>query len=927
MARIEIDAKTWARLNELLDEALEQPPSTRESWMAALDPQFANLMPQLRDLLSRSHAIETDDFLRTLPQVDVGALPPAETVPLGSAGEIVGAYRLVREIGSGGMGSVWLAERADGLMQRRVALKLPHLIAPRREELAARMARERELLAQLEHPNIAALYDAGITAQGRPFLALEYVEGKPIDAYCRELQLDTQARLRLFIQVAAAVAHAHAKLIVHRDLKPSNILVTVESSVRLLDFGIAKLLESGAPSGTPLTEFSGPALTPDYASPEQILGTPLTVASDVYSLGIVLFELLTDQRPYRLARASRGALEDAVLQIEPRKPSDLAESARRAGLRGDLDTIVLKALKKRPEERYATVNALLVDIERHLANQPILAHPDSRAYVLRKFVRRNRVAAAAGGAVLLAIFAGTGIALWQAREARAQRNLALSQERRANEQAEAARESERIARAESQLNDYLTADLALGRSASDIESQIERAIAFVRLQHRDDPKVRLQLLAKLAARFRQTANNRRFMELNAEIESAAAALGEQDVLARVHCSHARDLSIDGRIAEARALMGPEISKLRQRKAPIELLTLCLALASSIERSAGNAAGALAGIEEVAHIEESAGLGKTEMHAGTQFLLSRAYSQLGRYQDAEAAAQKSARIHQEGGYGDSPGMSNTQIIHGRIAREGGRPDRALAIFEAVLSNNLARGGDPAAMHVQASEKGLALLDLGEADAAAKLLRSALVDARQRKDSGTERMIVASLVLALVETARNAEARRTLTEAAGSFAAPRKEAQYAARKILFASAAVALAEHDTHACNAALLEARAILEKLDNPADPAWREYREWTARLSLAQGHYADARDLATAALEQARRQALDPAASVFAADAGALEAEALAKLGDWSKARDTARQALAQYRAVSATKKSGYRVVAEIAGLVSVSVESAPRPN
>lgn len=213
----------------------------------------------------------------------------------------MGPYRLMRTIGQGGMGTVWLAERADGLVNRPVALKLPRRGWPDRR-LLERLAREREILASLNHPNIARLYDAGVTVAGQPYLALEYVEGRPIDEYVRDEQPDVRRRLGLFLQIALAVAHAHAVLVVHRDLKPTNILVTGEGHVKLLDFGIAKILDEGQSVDTPLTELSGRPLTPEYASPEQVAGAPLTVAADVYALGVVLYELLTGVRPHALHR-------------------------------------------------------------------------------------------------------------------------------------------------------------------------------------------------------------------------------------------------------------------------------------------------------------------------------------------------------------------------------------------------------------------------------------------------------------------------------------------------------------------------------------------------------------------------------------------------------------------------------------------------
>ena len=394
--------------------------------MDRLGAEHAALEPRLRVLLSRAADDEDGPYLDTLPKFDADLLDFPEVPSDGDQpGDVVGPYRLLRELGSGGMGVVWLAERTDGLINRPVALKLPHG-AWKRAGLAERMAREREILATLSHPNIAHLYDAGVTAGGQPYLAIEYVEGHRIDVYCREQHLDVEARLRLFAQVAGAVAYAHGKLAVHRDLKPANILVNAGGQVRLLDFGIAKLLDDGQAKETRFTELSGRALTPDYASPEQIVGEPLTVASDVYSLGVVLYELLAGQRPYKLQRDSRGALEDAILQADPPLPSAVAEPGRRSALRGDLDTVVLKALKKKPAERYPTVHALLEDIERHLSSRPVLAQRDSRWYRTKKFIARNTLAVGAAAAIAVALIGGAVVAGWQAR-------IALAEKARAEE--------------------------------------------------------------------------------------------------------------------------------------------------------------------------------------------------------------------------------------------------------------------------------------------------------------------------------------------------------------------------------------------------------------------------------------------------------------------------------------------------------------
>jgi eukaryotic-like serine/threonine-protein kinase len=418
-------------LAKLLDEALDVPGESQEAWLSSLAEPNAKLRDTLRDLLASRAAVETNDFLETLPPLGNAQVSHAlQGGPTGlQPGAAVGPYGLIREVGRGGMGIVWLAQRSDGQIKRPVALKLPYF-APYDQTFAGRFARERDILAALTHPNIARLYDAGITDQGQSYLAIEYVEGVSLTEYCDAQRLSVRRRLEIFQQVLDAVQYAHSHLVIHRDLKPSNILVTARNQVALLDFGIAKLLIDGEAKETELTRFGGRALTPNYASPEQIAGEPLSTASDIYSLGVVLYELLTGTLPYKLKRDSRGSLEEAILEVDPIRPSQSAKDPRCAAnrttspgklaktLSGDLDTVVLKALKKSPTARYLTAQAFGEDIVRFLHGQPVTAQPDSATYRASKFLRRNKVIVGAVAAVAAALAVGLGIALWQAQLAR-----------------------------------------------------------------------------------------------------------------------------------------------------------------------------------------------------------------------------------------------------------------------------------------------------------------------------------------------------------------------------------------------------------------------------------------------------------------------------------------------------------------------------
>jgi serine/threonine-protein kinase len=435
----DLDPTRFARLSALLDEALALAPEAREQWLTALEADDPELKRLVGELLAAHSAADADALLETRHAFE--AQFAAATGHASPVGKAFGPYRILRELGHGGMGAVWLAERADGLFSRQVALKLLHtsLAGP---ALTERFARERAILGALNHPHIARLLDAGFSA-GQPYLALEYVEGVPLTTYCDARRLPLRSRIELMLQVLSAVQHAHRNLVIHRDLKPSNILVTPDGQVSLLDFGIAKLMRDGEAKETELTQLAGRALTPEYASPEQIAGAPITTASDVYSLGVVLYELLCGTRPYALKRDSRGALEEAILGAEPIKPSqspltDAIAQARattvrklRQALSGDLDTILGKALKKEPAERYATADAFLQDLQRYLAGEPVSARPDSAAYRLRKFVARNRLAVAAAALIGVALASATAISLWQAGLARAQATVAEREAKRA----------------------------------------------------------------------------------------------------------------------------------------------------------------------------------------------------------------------------------------------------------------------------------------------------------------------------------------------------------------------------------------------------------------------------------------------------------------------------------------------------------------
>ena len=413
-----MDRQSWLRASRHLDRVLDLPPQERAACIATLRGEDPEAAADVEALLAEHHLLSAEGFLDSRPTIRV----PEEAPQL--AGVKIGAYTLVSSIGHGGMGTVWSAVRSDGRFQGRAALKLLNaaLVGRSGEE---RFKREGTILARLTHPNIARLIDAGVTETGQPYLVLEQVDGQHINRYCDERKLGIEDRIRLFLDVQSAVAHAHANLIVHRDLKPSNVLVTADGQVKLLDFGIAKLLgtdDHPSAASTMLTAEGGHVLTPKYAAPEQVTGGRVTTATDVYSLGVLLFELLCGVHPTGLDKGTPAEFVKAVAQTEPLRLSTAVTSTMdparaeelasnrattldrlRRELSGDLETIVGKALKHDPEERYASLSEFANDLRRFLNSQPIGARPDTLGYRAAKFLRRHRstVAVAAGVASMV----------------------------------------------------------------------------------------------------------------------------------------------------------------------------------------------------------------------------------------------------------------------------------------------------------------------------------------------------------------------------------------------------------------------------------------------------------------------------------------------------------------------------------------------
>lgn len=405
----------WKQIDEVLQQALELPTTERDTFLDQACNGDETLRREIASLLAADR--QMGDFLDQ---------PLLSREASSAIGRRIGVYRIEREIGRGGMGAVYLASRDDQQFEQQVAIKLIKR-GMDTDEIIERFHYERRILASLNHPNIARLLDGGTTEDGLPYFVMEFIEGEPLLAYCQRYKLGVQARLQLFLQVCRAVQHTHSNLIVHRDLKPSNILVTTNETVKLLDFGIAKVLNT---SETGLSTLLGQRpMTPEYASPEQLRGETVTTASDVYSLGVALYELLAGERPYRFA--SRNAEEVVRFVCEQEPPAPSARAAQSDKLRrqlvGDLDNIVLKAMNRAPERRYASVEQLADDLRRYLNGQPVSARPDTIGYRAGKFIRRHRAGVAVAAMLIVTLLAGIIATSWQARIARAEQYRAESE--------------------------------------------------------------------------------------------------------------------------------------------------------------------------------------------------------------------------------------------------------------------------------------------------------------------------------------------------------------------------------------------------------------------------------------------------------------------------------------------------------------------
>jgi eukaryotic-like serine/threonine-protein kinase len=890
------DVPKWQRVNALLQRGLALPVAERETWLGRIADQQADLMPLLRALLARA-TTESDAFMAR-PADSVWAEAISDTGCL-TVGQQVGPYRLVRELGSGGMGTVWLAERADRVLQRQVALKLPRYGWAR--GVAERLQQERDALATLEHRHIARLYDAGMTAEGRPYLAMEFVDGAPIDVFAAKHSLPVRARLQLFQQVTQAVDFAHRRLIVHRDLKPSNILVTHGGEVRLLDFGAAKLLQDSGAAESALTREAGRAMSPDYASPEQIRGEPITVATDVYSLGVVLFELLTGTRPYRLERQSSAALEAAIVDAEvPTPSSTVAHDPKLCReLRGDLDNIITKALKKSTQQRYTTVRELADDLQRWLDHEPVRARGDGLAYRVRKFVRRNRVAVAATSLVVSALVVATAVTSIEMFEARRQRDEARLQAKRAEAQ-------ERFA-------DMVMEQTGPGGRALTHEEMLDRSVQLLEEQYSNDPRFIARAMISISGRYMDLGYTGKELATLERAETIARQLHDPVLLLSVQCSTVETELAQGsfgrataRMSEARALLA------HTDNVPMAERIDCIHAEATLADARGDHSAAVERINQAIALQEQ--LDRTDL--AYRSLLSHAqvlYLHAGRPRDAWAVIEKTLTVLQ------------TTDAQNNQARSGALHNQAMALLQmgevnAALgrekeANALISSEDSGvpAHPVMANVIGRLLTRMNRVEEAEVWAERAVASARGGGNLGAEVFALAALAEAEERRGRH-ERAASLARDAAALLEPKSDPRLRA-SVAYARGLLALSRNDLQE---AQTSAASLLEAIGYPDPLKVRTFQSadlnllLAARIALAAGNLADATRLSTQALELATGLARDPHRSATVGEAQLVLARAREAQHDRNGARETIRDAA---RALGAGLSPDHPLALEAAAL------------
>lgn len=730
----ELDAEQWQRISAELDEMLELPEAQQAARLAALRSSDPRLADAITALLQAGAKAREQHFLTGTALPGTNALEAAGGLSAGTlAGQRLGAWMLVELLGQGGSGSVWRAQRVDGRFEGEAAIKLlhPSLLDAGGGE---RFRREGAILGRLSHPHIAHLMDAGVSPMGQPYLVLELVSGERIDAHCDARQLGIEARLALFSQVFDAVGFAHRQLVVHRDIKPSNVLVTHDGQVQLLDFGIAKLLgDDGTSNGdSALTRDAGRWLTPEYAAPEQLRGEPVTTATDVYSIGMLLFELLAGMVPQPTPSGSgdRETLTSALGRVRREDPAGAARMAAarattpdnlRRALGGDLQNVLARALAPLPADRYASVDALAEDVRRHLAHEPVSARAPSFGYRLGRFVRRHRGGVAAAAALLLAILGGVIGTITQAQRAEANATAALRERDRAvNElvQANAARE----------LIGFLLTEGGGGRlTPMDL---LARAETMVEKQFGRDQALRARLNATIAEEYKLLEETDRAMKVLDRALAAAERAGDLGMLGELRCSNAAVLVQVGEFDAARRQIDGALALLDRAQGDVAgARAYCLSERARAWLETGEPRRALTDAQKAAALLQAPRADQQIQATSQRLILADIKARLGDYPGAiatyERALQQLADIGRERSGMAANSRNNLAVVllnAGQLARAATELEASMAITREIVGDT---GLNPATETNYAG----AIIELGRAPEAAQRLERALAFAER------------------------------------------------------------------------------------------------------------------------------------------------------------------------------------------------------
>ncbi len=728
----------WALLSPLLDELLDLPEPDRLARLGEVRRDNPQLGDELAVLLADNQSAQAEGFLAK-PLANPGD-DATETPETSLAGQRVGPYVLEAPIGQGGGGSVWRARREDGRFTGAVAIKLLHLSLLGRAG-ADRFKREGDILARLTHPNIAHLLDAGVTSGGQPYLVIELVEGERIDHHCDLNRLTVDARLALFDDVLSAVAHAHTHLVIHRDIKPGNILVTADGIVKLLDFGIAKLLDDETTAGeaTELTRDGGRVLTPEYAAPEQLRGEPVTTATDVYALGVLLYQLLGGRHPTSPASGTSAEVVRATLETDAQLVSraltqdlpgtltsgDIAASRNTSAtglrhiLQGDLDNITAHALRKLPHERYGTVAAFAEDLRRYQAHEPVRAVADTVGYRATKFVRRHRGSVAAGALTVIAIVGGLVGTVWQAQRAEQQAARADRERQEALKQLDLAEA----------MIELMTVSLGpVSNKPLSVADVLNRGENMVDKQFHDAPDIRAFLKMRLADMWSHGTEIKRMEALLLDARSAAQSIGDTATVTSADCKLSRLSTDRGDFDGARRQLNESIARLGKHHPDLwEPIVVCLKRRAQTNREQGLNEAALADIDQAISLFATPRRGQTrallDLRATKAFILG----SMGRLGPAVLAYDAVLDDLKKRGTFETTSEATTLNNFAVVLLQAGQILRARTTLEQAMKLGQGPGAARTTSWAQKSNYALALTLQGKTDLSVPIAEEALTQA--------------------------------------------------------------------------------------------------------------------------------------------------------------------------------------------------------